>query len=89
MEVYKTIYARVVMCLKQNDSAVVHGADLLTLSETSTWLGSKHKRQATASVKVQMLDVFYRDPSSSNRPPQSLWVRMLDIFYWEHIIVCK
>ena len=37
------------------------GADLLTLSETSTWLESKLKRQATASVKVRTLDPFYQE----------------------------
>ena len=41
------------------------GADLLIMSEyssTSTWLGSKHKQQATTGV---MLDVFYPKHISS------------------------
>ena len=36
---------------------------------TNTWPGSKHKLQATASVKVWSLYVFYRGPSTSDRPP--------------------
>ena len=53
-----TIYARVV-----SDSAVV-GADLLTLSEyliNKNLTGAKHKRQATAGVKVRTLNAFYRE----------------------------
>ena len=32
-----------------------------TVSTAFDQLGSKHKQQTTASVKVQMLDAFYRE----------------------------
>ena len=72
MEVHRTIYVRVGCCdappTKRQCSCRV---DLLTVGQyriNKYLTGFKHKQQATTSVKVQMLDAFYRGPSISDRP---------------------
>ena len=58
-----TCYVRVVMCLEQSDSAVVKQIcwPWVNTIPTSTWPGSKHKQQATTSVKIQTPDTFYQE----------------------------
>lgn len=63
-EVNGTIYACyvwVVMHFPQSNIAVVERICWPWVNTVSTtpWPGSKHKRQATASVKVRTLDAFY------------------------------
>ena len=58
------------MHIQQSDSAIMEQIcwRWVNTVSTSTWPGSKPKRQATACVKVWSLDVFYRGPSTSDGP---------------------
>ena len=55
---------------------------LVNTTSTSTWLGSKHKQQATTGVKYECSMHFTRVQA----PPPVVKVRTLNAFYQEHII---
>ena len=55
---------------------------LVNTTSTSTWLGSKHKQQATTGVKYECSMHFTRVQA----PPPVVKVQTLNAFYQEHII---